>query len=551
MIKFGRYFLVFILFFYMASFSFSDIFSDMKYCSPAFRDEVKCASAQQAIAKSQNEKIPEALKSEKKTTQDESETTGSKGILQVSTPAQVKQNEVPQESEEKIIQQAQLLEQNRLDAVKAQKEADSEEAKEKAQEEEQKALTDLAEFNRKYPEQLMNLYLGTAELNFEDRQKITKAILGTGECGDSWFGFICEQRELKKENDLQLKRFDFIVESVLNDEDKKYDDNTLLLGSFLVESRRFPGFEGIACTSLNSECRASVATLSCTDSVCENNKDLILKMYDVARGQTQIDKTGILAAMEFLQVDQSSFGFATLMQDLIGFDLNLLDSAPGVRQFFEYGTNEQMCLAKVDSFVSVNGLEIEGKSYDVEDEYTGLTSRQKMCDDLNFNICADLRSERSGIFFNDSFSLVTHVYVYNSKDYNQLVVLNAELLANSNSQKINVFNESKELSGQSVVILPSKETFSMSIYLPEIQAFNGELNGADLNGNVLLSIYEQKGDKNSTSVGSSNFEYALDYPILEMGSGPINSSALIDSGVTALDGTSIYDSSLLDRVVID
>lgn len=424
--------------------------------------------------------------------------------------------------------------------------------KQKAQEELNSVLNSYEAYYKKYPEFLQNKFLNDPSLSYEQKSRISKAILGTGGCSDKWFSFICRQKEAQAQEELQLNRFNNILET----NTKSLNDPTLVNGvinnKFNVELQSYPKFENVLCSSLDSSCRKSIVQVNCGgDSICENNKDTILKMYESARGSMLIESGALSIATQILNVDQNSYGFATLIQNLAGFELNLLSQNPGLQKFFEYGTNEQMCLLKVESFVSSNGLEVEGLSYDVTDEYTGLTSRQKMCDDLQFNVCADLRAERSGVFFNDSISLISHVYVYNSKDYTQLVALNAEFLANSQSEKINVFNISKEFFGESVLILKPGSTLSLSMYIPEIQVFNGELNGADLNGNILLSVYEQKGGNSSKSISESNFEYALDYPILEIGSDPINTSTLINSGVTALDGTSIYDSSILDRVVIN
>ena len=396
----------------------------------------------------------------------------------------------------------------------------------------------------------MKEYYNTQDLEPSEREFLTDLLTGEGDtdCKDNIASSVCERRIDEKEQELAIGRYEGKIKDETNNNEIKNAFNTELISLGITDS---------GCSdSLSEDCKNSISSHSCkNDANCERNKRTALALYETARGSQRVsNEDPLIQIATYTNIDESSYATAQALQELFDWeDFNILDKvSSGVRDALELGTPQQVCLAKVDSYVSVSGVEVEGKEYTAQDSSTGLSSRQKMCDDLQFNVCADVRAERSSMYFNDSFSLTAHIYVYNSQDYTQLLVLNSELrdVVNGDvtqTENLNLFELHPDID-KSIIELSPKGVFSQSLYFSDMQAFNGALEG-ELFANVLLSVYKQIGE-DSTSVSSINFEYGLDYPVVELGD-VITDSTLTLSGVSAIEGTEEYDSSLLERVVID
>ena len=356
------------------------------------------------------------------------------------------------------------------------------------------------------------------------------------------------QEEFKKlSKNIDVRSFDEAAEELGIEDFNKY-----LNGLADTELKSLAGFENFqGCNGQIALCSQAIEDHSCTNAdACQESKLRAKMILSNLQGEFRIERNAAVIAGELLNINSGTIAFANYARDFLGIDFTLLKRGSSLDKLLRAGTTEQICLAKVESFVSINGLEVEGSTYDVQDAHTGLISRQKACDQaeydgsLEFEVCADIRAERSGIFFNNTFSLISHVYVYNPNDYAQNVVLSAQFLGEVGSEEFNVFNRSKEIR-DTVVRIEGGSSFATSIYLSEVQPLNGEA-GELVNGNILLSVF--KSESENSALNSANFEYAIDYPVVEMGSGPLTGSAILASGVEFPEGTVTYSSSLVERI---
>lgn len=457
--------------------------------------------------------------------------------------------------EERLAAYEQELEERNQALAIAATQAEAQAARARVEETEQ----GIYELYRENGARFQSVFTNLDTLPPEERIIISQALSAGDECENSMWGFLCSMNADQKREDLYIQRFETIlgqqtrnVNSQGNTDPSQFgiEDNSATVSLLNNEIQGLEGMNGFGgCTNVNGDCRSSIVNHNCgNNAACEESRDIALQLFETSEQYYQIESNAVIKLAQFLKVDPGSYAVADMITGLLGVDVSLLKEGSSLDQILKWGTPEQVCLAKVESFVSIDGVEYEGSAYDVTDEYTGMTSRQKMCDDLSFTVCADLRAERTGVFFNGSFSLIAHLYVYNSQDYDQDIVLSAEVIDGSGSSyKFNLFNESGQFGDNISLRLSSGQTFSQSIYIPELQVFEGQIDG-NLNGNVLLSVHESgKGSLDS----QSGFDYAIDYPIVEMSSGPLTQAELVESGATYLEGTSIYSTDLIDRVVID
>ncbi len=414
----------------------------------------------------------------------------------------------------------------------------------------QAAEQELFEFYRNNEAQFTEAFVNLNDLSAEERITISQALSGGDECENSMWGFLCSMNSEQRRQELYVERFSTQVQQRTANINNFEASNAVISNQLSSEIRDLEGMNSfVECSQINRDCRSSIVNYNCNnDAACEESRGIALELFETSEQYYQIESNAVIKLAQFLQVDPGSYAVADMITGLLGVDISLLKEGSTLDQILKWGTPEQVCLAKVESFVSIDGAEYNGETYDVTDKFTSMTSRQKMCDDLTFTVCADLRAERTGVFFNGSFSLIAHLYVHNSEDYDQDIVLSAEVTDNSGrSYKFNVFNESGQFGENISLRLSSGQTFSQSIYISEIQVLEGQIDG-NLNGNVLLTVHESgKGSLDS----QSGFEYAIDYPIVEMSAGPLTQAELVESGAMYLEGTSIYSTDLIDRIVIN
>lgn len=319
------------------------------------------------------------------------------------------------------------------------------------------------------------------------------------------------------------------------------------------------------------------------------------------QNQQRIPNSGMIRAAQLLRITPQASAASSAIQSALGIEFSLIQEGSGIDDILRYGTPEQICFAKVDSFISVNGLEVEGQVMEVDDDITGMSSVIRACDNLDFEICADLRAERSGIYFNNSFTLFVHVFVRNIKDYPQMVTLHANLRSGGGrTQRINVVELSDDVPGEFILLNPG-QTFSRTLYLSEIQVFRGE-ELKELYGNVAMGVFRASGvniqdtsnppqtsnsqpsssnDENgednvdepatqdagttranqnineapmsSVTATQGSLEYALDYPILTLGGtrGSNNRREIENSGVSMTGGTTAQSLAVVRRVSLD
>ena len=439
-----------------------------------------------------------------------------------------------------------------LEAVAQQEAAQTQEEEELAAQRVQQAQVEVKDaYSDASEEELREIFLNVPDLSPSERVNIQNSIAGRNECADNWWSIVCEITRDDPIESMNRDRFENRIEPIQNSDTNYETVNSQINQIMNEEIQSIEGFENFqGCTVPNSDCRGNIASY-CDSQNCGENENYALQIHQAAADNYLIPKSGMIRAAEFLDVSPGAFAAADGIQDLLGFEFSLIKEGSGIDQIFSYGTPEQVCYAKVDSFIDVSGVEVQGQEIEVEDETTGMTSRVKACDNKNFSICADLRAERSGIYFNNSFTLITHFYVYNAKDYDQEVVLNAEFFDEAgNKDSFNVFKKSNRDVGGSITV-KSGESESLSLEISNLQVFNGE-SREKLFGNVLLSVFEKtsNGDEN---FNEANLDYAIDYPIMEIGGGNSASRENKDeqvenSGAEIVDGTTTGTSSLINRV---
>lgn len=401
-------------------------------------------------------------------------------------------------------------------------------------------------------DELRSFFVEIPDLSASEKVEIQRAIAGKEQCGDSWWSFVCRITSDDPTEGLYKERYGSQIEPIINSNEDFEIKNSQINGIMNEEIQSLQGFESFSsCNSPNSNCREAIRN-HCSSTNCGENENSALEIHQAAADNYLIPKSGMMRAAEFLDVSPGAFAAADMVQDLLGFEFSLVKEGSGIDKILNYGTPEQVCYAKVDSFIDVSGAQVEGQEIEVEDEVTGMTSKIKACDNKNFDICADLRAERTDMYFNNSFTLIVHFYVYNVKDYEQEVVLNAEFFDEAgNKDAFNVFNKSNREITNGSIILESGQRESLSLEITNLQVFNGE-DVEELYGNVLLSVF-RKEDFNEDEFVSDNFEYAIDYPIMKMSGGEFVSrddkdEQVENSGVEAVDGTTAGTSSLIDRV---
>lgn len=414
------------------------------------------------------------------------------------------------------------------------------------QEEVEDAYSDASE------EELREIFLNVPNLSPTERVNIQNSIAGRNQCGESWWSFVCEITREDPTEGIYEERYDTQIEPIINSNADFEIKNSQINGIMNEEIQSIGGFESFSgCNSPSTDCRSAIRN-HCSSTNCGENENYALEIHQAAADNYLIPKSGMMRAAEFLDVSPGAFAAADLVQELLGFEFSLVKEGSGIDKILSYGTPEQVCYAKVDSFIDVSGAEVEGQEIEVEDEVTGMTSKIKACDNKNFDICADLRAERSDMYFNNSFTLIVHFYVYNAKDYEQEVVLNAEFFdEEGNEDTFNVFNKSNMDIANGSIILKSGQRESLSFEITNLQVFEGE-DIEELYGNVLLSVFEKTSEQ-SGNFNEANLDYAIDYPIMKMGSGNLISKEdkkeqVENSGAEATDGTTTATSSLIDRV---
>lgn len=394
------------------------------------------------------------------------------------------------------------------------------------------------------------LLLQLPDLDLNSRNQLRNELSGRSSCNpDSWWSFVCNFFSEDRAKDIEVRRLNARIQSETVDAQSANEYNTQVLS--VLNDELAVWAPGINCGIDTSDCREQLSNIACSDEECENQVRVAQSLIRQAEGSIRIPRSGMIRAAELLQVRDSSFALASQLQDWLGFEFSLISEGSGIDQILSWGTPEQVCLAKVDSFISVNGLQVEGQVFDEEDEFSGFTSRMRACDNRQFDICADLRAERSGVYFNNSISLVVHLMVKNSRDHDQEVVLNAEFFNDGVRESYNIFNFTDEVQGNSLILSPGQRR-SFSLHLSEFQVFADQDIGS-LSGNVLLSVFRKVGE--GGVVSDQNLDYAIDYPIMSMISGQSSSQSrreeALNSGAEFTEGTTQATSSLLQRVSID
>lgn len=401
-------------------------------------------------------------------------------------------------------------------------------------------------------EEIRRIFTEIPDLNYAEQARLQQAISIKTECSNSWWSIFCKLSRGDPTEDLYSQRLENRINVETSEIEGYQEKNDIIVNGMREEINVLPGFEDFeGCDLPNSNCQEQIEQ-HCTEQACQEQVENAKELLNTAADNYLIPNSGLVRAVDFIDVSPQSFAAADMIQDLVGFELSLISSGSALDDILNFGTPEQVCYAKVDSFLSVNGAEVEGKESTVSDENTGMTSRIKACDNEEFEICADLRAERSSMYFNNSFTLIVHFYVYNAKDYVQDVLVSAEFFDESrNRERVNILNISGEEIGNSIRLEPG-ERESMTIQIPEFQAFGGK-SISKLYGNVKLGVYRRTED-NSGVFGKDNIIYALDYPIVEMG-GESNSMTreerrdeINKSGVEAPGGTTRPSADLIDRV---
>ena len=451
-------------------------------------------------------------------------------------------------------------------------------------------------------DQLRVILTQTPNLTAEQRLDLIRQLEGQNSCDpESWWRFICNLFSDNRAAEISAQRYSTQLSQNTQSAQTVGEFNQIALETANTEIGAL--LPGVSCTSLDSECRSQISGFNCPENNenCERAKAEANAILTAAQDSQRIPATGMVRAMQLMEITPQASATSSMIQDLLGIELSLIQEGSGIDQILRYGTPEQVCLAKVDSFISVNGLEVEGQVMEVDDEFSGMSSVLRACDNMNFQICADLRAERSAIYFNNSFTLFTHVFVRNAEDFHQIVTLHAELKSsNGGEERINIVELSDEIPGKFILLSPG-QTFSRTIYLPETQAFVGQDIGNELYGNVAMGVFEatgvsQSGPQEQSSGGSSapNLDdidvdslspeeleqlqeeidrsqnpdqqamdsankgrliYALDYPILSLGGSggtSINTRKEIEnSGANMTSGTTTSSSSVVRRVSLD
>lgn len=427
--------------------------------------------------------------------------------------------------------------------------AQSETQREEAQGEVEQSQSEVerveAEIQEKFSDvsdtELRQFFNEIPDLSSTEKYEIQQAIAGRNQCGNSWWSVVCRVTRDDSTDGLYSQRLETRYEQETENIDNYQEKNTIiadLMSSEIQDLQGLDGFEG--CDFPNAECRSKIRSY-CEQENCGDNEEVALGLFNTAADNYLIPKSGMIRAAEFLDVSPGAFAAADTIQDLLGFEFSLIENGSGIDELLTYGTPEQVCLAKVDSFISVNGAQVEGQEVEIRDDATGMTSRIRACDNMEFEICADLRAERSQVYFNNSFTLIAHFYVYNPNDYNQEVIINAEFFDSSrNKETFNIFEKSSQ-GGKSITIEP-KSRKSMSIQIPNTQVFKAKT--SEIFGNVVMGVYNKE---------TGGIEYTIDYPIIAMGSQGVmtreeKAKQVDNSGAQIVSGTTTPTSNLIDRV---
>ena len=323
------------------------------------------------------------------------------------------------------------------------------------------------------------------------------------ECGEGMFSFFCTWFDRPQQRATEQFRAGF--SQATKDAATMEEHNEILRRE--VSSIR-PSIVSNHCSDIfSSECSQAVRNVDCQGRIeCEQEMELFQIAREEAINQQRIPNSGMIRAAQMLRITPQASAASSMIQDLLGIEVSLIQEGSGIDQILRYGTPEQICFAKVDSFISVNGLQVEGQVMEVDDEITGMSSVLRACDNRNFQICADLRAERSGIYFNNSFTLFVHVFVRNAEDFPQMVTLHAELKSGGGrEERVNVVELSEDVPGKFILLSPG-QTFSRTLYLPETQVFMGE-ELKELYGNIVMGVFEAVGVSEQllgTSSQSSN-----------------------------------------------
>lgn len=415
------------------------------------------------------------------------------------------------------------------------------------------------------------------------------------QCGDGWFSrFLCENPQTIME---QQVRSGFQIATAGSDSMESHNTQLTSYTSTLI-----PINDPNCQDPFSSDCGQSLRSFDCQgDEGCQRSIELAQIARQEGINQQRIPNSGMIRAAQMLRITPQASAASSAIQSALGIEFSLIQEGSGIDDILRYGTPEQICFAKVDSFISVNGLEVEGQVMEVDDDITGMSSVIRACDNLDFEICADLRAERSGIYFNNSFTLFVHVFVRNIKDYPQMVTLHANLRSGGGrTQRINVVELSDDVPGEFILLNPG-QTFSRTLYLSEIQVFRGE-ELKELYGNVAMGVFRASGvniqdtsnppqtsnsqpsssnDENgednvdepatqdagttranqnineapmsSVTATQGSLEYALDYPILTLGGtrGSNNRREIENSGVSMTGGTTAQSLAVVRRVSLD
>lgn len=447
-------------------------------------------------------------------------------------------------------------------------------------------------------DQLRIILTQTPDLTHQQRLDLIRQLEGQSSCDpESWFRFICNLFSENRAAQISADRFSTQLSQNTQNAQTAQEHNEIALHTANSDFQGLlPGFGG--CQSLDSTCRQQIANFDCQGNEnCERGKREANAVLTRAQDSQMVPNSGMIRAAQLLRITPQASATSSMIQNMLGIELSLIQKGSGIDQILSYGTPEQICLAKVDSFISVNGIQVEGQVMEVRDEITGMGSVLRACDNMNFQICADLRAERSGIYFNNSFTLFTHVFVRNAEDFHQMVTLHAELKSpNGGEERINIVEQSQDLPGRFILLSPG-QTFSQTIYLPETQAFVGQ-EISEIYGNVAMGVFEAVGVSQSSSQSESasgsgpNLEgidpdsltpeelqelrdeiersensnqqamdsasqgslvYALDYPILTLtnSGGSTTQEQIENSGANMTDGTTTPTLSVVRRVSLD
>lgn len=445
------------------------------------------------------------------------------------------------------------------------------------------------------PEEAVRRVADSPDLPANYRIQALRA-LTQDECGEGMFSFFCTWFDRPQERAAEQLREGFRAQTTGNFSLEEHNE-ILRREARSVIPTNVPNCED----SLSSQCGQSLRNFDCQgDQTCEQSIELAQLGRQEALNQQRIPNSGMIRAAQMLRVSPQASATSGMIQNLLGIELSLIQEGSSIDQILKYGTPEQVCFAKVDSFISVNGLQVEGQVMEVDDETTGMSSVIRACDNRNFQICADLRAERSGIYFNNSFTLFVHLYVRNAEDFPQMVTVQAELKSGGGrEEKINVVELSEDVPGSFILLQPG-QTFSRTIYLPETQAFVGEENLKEIYGNVVMGVFEALGvseqgnsqeqqqaqnhqlsqdeleslsdeelqqlmtemeQNQATQTQGSNLDgvsggrlvYALDYPILTLrGTSGSNPSKEVEmSGANMTQGSNQQSVAVVRRVSLD